>query len=103
MTSVSRARNAISVSGSAAAVGQAFGLELHYYLVSGERHFANASEPTIPAALAGIVGGIRGLHDFRMKPASLRRRAVPNAAVPDYTSGGSHYLAHGDIATIYIL
>src|SRR6516225_8310464 len=104
VTSVSRARNAISVNGTAAAVGQAFGLELHYYLVSGERHFANAAEPTIPAALAGIVSGIRGLHDFRMKPASLRRKAVPNAAQPDYTSStGIHSLAPGDIATIYNL
>src|SRR6516225_6879727 len=104
VTSVARARNAISVSGSAAAVGQAFGLELHYYLVSGERHFAKAAEPTVPAALAGIVGGIRGLHDFRMKPASLRRKAVPNAAQPDYTSStGTHYLAPEDIATIYNL
>src|SRR6516164_5002473 len=102
VTSVARARNAISVSGSAAAVGQAFGLELHYYLVSGERHFANAAEPTIPAVLAGIVGGVRGLHDFRMKPASLRRQA--NAAQPNYTSStGNHYLAPGDIATIYNL
>src|SRR6516164_8878378 len=39
-----------------------------------------------------------------MKPASLRRRGVPNAALPDYTSGtGTHYLAPGDIATIYNL
>src|SRR6516164_9079008 len=39
-----------------------------------------------------------------MKPASLRRRGVPNAALPDYTSGtGTHLLAPEDIATIYNL
>jgi uncharacterized protein (TIGR03437 family) len=105
VTSVARARNAISFSGSAAAVQQAFGLELHQYLVNGERHFANATEPMIPAALSGIVGAIRGLHDFRMKPASLRRKVVPAAVQPDYTSSttGNHYLAPEDIATIYNL
>jgi uncharacterized protein (TIGR03437 family) len=105
VTSVARARNAISFSGPAAAVEQAFGLELHHYLVNGERHFANATEPTIPAALAGIVGGVRGLHDFRMRPASLRRKVVPGTVTPDYTSSvtGNHYLAPADIATIYNL
>ena len=107
VTSVARSRNAISFSGSAAAVGQAFNLELHHYLVNGERHFANTTEPAIPAAFAGVVGAIRGLHDFRMKPASLRRKVVPEAAQqPDYTSivnPANHFLAPEDIALIYNL
>jgi uncharacterized protein (TIGR03437 family) len=105
VTSVARARNAVSFSGSAAAVEQAFGLELHHYLVNGERHFANATEPAIPAALSGMVGGVRGLHDFRMRPASLRRKVAPEAAQPAYTSStsGNHYLVPEDIATIYNL
>jgi uncharacterized protein (TIGR03437 family) len=106
VTSVAHSRNAISFSGSAATVGQAFGVELHHYLVNGERHFANAAEPAIPAALVGIVGEFRGLNDFRMKPASLRRQVVPEAAQPAYTSGGyppNHNLAPEDIATIYNL
>jgi uncharacterized protein (TIGR03437 family) len=105
VTSVARSRNAISFSGSAAAVGQAFGVELHHYLANRERHFANPTEPAIPAALAGIVGAVRGLNDFRMKPASLRRQVVPEAAEPAYTSSttGNHYLAPGDTATIYNL
>jgi uncharacterized protein (TIGR03437 family) len=105
VTSVARSRNAISFTGSAAAVQQAFGLELHHYLLNGQRHFANATGPTIPAALSGIVGGVRGLNNFRMKPASLRRKIVPEAAQPAYTSSttGNHYLTPGDIATIYNL
>jgi subtilase family serine protease len=104
VTSVARSRNAISFSGSAAAVGQVFGVELHHYLVNGERHFANAKEPAIPVALAGIVGAIRGLNDFRMKPASLRRKVLPQAETPEYTStSGNHYLAPEDTATIYNL
>jgi uncharacterized protein (TIGR03437 family) len=105
VTSVARSRNAISFSGSAATVGQAFSLELHHFLVNGERHFANANEPVIPAALAGIVGAVRGLNDFRLKPASLRQKVVPGAEQPAYTSStsGNHYLAPEDIATIYNL
>jgi len=79
-------------------------LEFHHFVVNGARHFANTTEPAVPAALAGVVGGIRGLNDFRMKPASLRRKVVPNAEQPDYTSAsGNHYLAPEDIATIYNL
>ena len=94
---VARGRSWIAASGTAAAVQIAFGAEIHHYLVEGQRHFANATQPTIPAAFQGIVGAIHGLHDFRMKPA-MRAATI----VPDYTStSGHHYLAPDDLATIY--
>ena len=90
--SVARARNSIAVSGMAAQVEAAFQTEIHTYLVNGETHYSNASEPSVPAAFGSVVKGIRGLNDFRMKP----------RAKPRNTGGrGAHYLAPDDLATIY--
>src|SRR5262249_26055099 len=61
----------------------------------GKRHFANAADPTIPAALSGVLLSIRGLHDFRMPPKRVIRQPLYNS------STGRHYLAPDDIATIY--
>src|SRR5579884_4274974 len=57
---VARGRDWIAVSGTAAAFEQAFDTPIHHYLVRGELHFANASEPSLPVALRGIVAGIHG-------------------------------------------
>lgn len=93
---VARGRNAITFSGTAAQVESAFHIELHSYLVNGETHFANTSDPSIPAAFQGIVSGVRGLNDFHMKP-RLRPRANPKYT----TSNGTHYMTPGDFAIIY--
>src|SRR6185369_11219009 len=65
---------------------------------NGKMHFANATEPSIPAALDGVVSRIHGLNDFRLHPPKRPARVEPN-----YTSAsrGSHYLAPDDLATIY--
>jgi len=65
---VARGRNWVAVSGTAAAIHSAFATEIHDYLVNGKLHFANATAPSIPAALQGVVVAIHGLNDFRMKP-----------------------------------
>ncbi|MGA8150353.1 MAG: protease pro-enzyme activation domain-containing protein [Terriglobales bacterium] len=101
-----RGRDWIAFSGSAALVENAFQTEIHYYDVDGETHFANATAPSIPASLAGVVAGFRGLNDFRWKPMSLRVPAPAGAILPDllrpfYTIGGQHFLAPDDLATIY--
>jgi len=92
-------RNWISFTGTAAQVETAFGTEIHHYNVKGELHYANATAPQIPAALAGIVTGVRGLDDFHPRPMGVRR------ARPDYFyNGGTYtaqYIAPGDIYTIY--
>ncbi len=98
VTSTARAKNFITFDGSAANLQTAFRIEIHHYLVDGELHFANSTEPAIPAALEPIVHSIRGLHDFRMHP-----RVRSHAVLPDYTSAssGNHYVAPNDFATIY--
>jgi subtilase family serine protease len=94
---VARGRNYITFSGTAGQIAKAFGAELHYYEADGEKHFANAGPPSIPASLSGIVTGIRGLDDFRPKP----QRAIVRMH-PDFdASNGGHYLAPDDLATIY--
>jgi hypothetical protein len=99
-----RGRNWIAFSGDAAKIQHIFHTEIHQYTIDGEKHFANATNPSIPAAFAGIVTGIRGLDDFRPKPAYTKGKSVQRSGMrPDYTMGGSHYLAPGDIATIYDL
>lgn len=100
-----QARNWIAFSGDAAQIQQTFRTSIHQFDIAGEKHFANAGVPWIPAALAGIVTGIRGLDDFRLKPAHVKGRPVPRAAVrPNYTdTDGSHYLVPDDIAAIYDL
>ena len=97
VTGVARGHNWVSVDGTAARVEQAFQTEIHQYVVNGETHFANATEPSLPAAFSGVIRGIRGLNDFRMKPAMRALRELPN-----YTaSRGVHYIAPNDFSLIY--
>jgi uncharacterized protein (TIGR03437 family) len=98
VVSVARGRNWIAASGTAAQVEPAFQTEIHSYVANGETHYANASEPSVPAAFGSVVQSIRGLNDFRMKP-----RVRRSLAKPAYTSGTNqaHYLAPDDLATIY--
>ena len=92
-------RRSIIFSGTAAEVESAFHTQIHTYKIGGEIHHANASDPEIPMAFAQVVGGVVSLHDFRSKPMHNGAR-IPT---PDFTSGGSHYLAPADFATIYDL
>jgi subtilase family serine protease len=91
-------RTFLRLSGSAAQVQNAFHLELRRYQVDGDTHFANASDPSIPAALEPLVSAIRGLDDFYPKPP--HRIALPK---PDYTepNGTTHLIVPADLWTIY--
>ena len=90
-------RSMVVFSGPAAAVEQAFNTEFHSYSANGETHFANASELSLPSALAGVAAGVRGLNDFRPRPRPHLKRAFTSSI------SGSHFLAPDDFATIYNL
>jgi subtilase family serine protease len=103
---VARGRNWIVFSGTASQIGSAFRTEIHHYNVNGEMHFANATEPSIPAGLAGIATGIRGLDDFHPKPMSIKKAPQVQNARPDFFDNHfspPDFVAPGDIATIYDL
>jgi hypothetical protein len=63
----------IEFSGTAGQVREAFHTQIHKFAVNGEEHWANASDPTIPAALAPVINGITSLHNFGKKPMVQRR------------------------------
>lgn len=62
---VSNGRSVIEFSGVESQVEQAFHTQIHrYVLPNGEQHWANASDPKIPAALAPAVAGVASLNNF---------------------------------------
>jgi uncharacterized protein (TIGR03437 family) len=89
-----RGRGWIIFSGTAAQVEHAFQTEVHAYQLDGERHVAIATEPSLPAALAPLVWGFRGLDDFFVKP------SVPHYNPPNGNPVPNALVA-GDIQTIY--
>jgi pseudomonalisin len=92
-------------SGNAGMVADTFHTEIHRYVVNGVQHIGNAQDPQIPAALAGVVGGVVSLHDFRRTSEIKARTEIPSSvgARPRYSSGSTHYLFPADWATIYDL
>jgi subtilase family serine protease len=97
ITYVAHGKDYLSFEGDAGQVERAFQTEFHNFNVNGKMHFANVTAPAIPAALNGIVGGFRGLHDFTPHP---RIKQHPAYSVP-VTGGFGTVLAPGDLATIY--
>ncbi len=94
---VTGGHRSIVFSGTAEQVESAFHTQIHAYKIGREIHHANASDPEIPMAFAQVVGGVVSLHDFHSEPMNSGAR-IPT---PDFTSGGSYFLAPADFATIY--
>jgi hypothetical protein len=107
---VAAGRTVIEFSGTAGAVRQAFHTEIHKFTVNGEEHWANASDPQIPAALTPVVAGFASLNNFPKRPRMRRLgtfakskatgQVKPLFTVP-YESTNYFGLGPGDFATIY--
>ncbi|MGA2211919.1 MAG: protease pro-enzyme activation domain-containing protein [Bryobacteraceae bacterium] len=96
---VARGRKYIAFNATAQQIQSALKTEIHHYRVDGELHFANATAPSVPAAIQPLVLSFLGLNDFRPKPA-LHGKAVKRR----YTGpGGGHLVSPGDLAIIYDL
>jgi len=99
--SISSANNLIRFSGTAGNVRSAFHTEIHSYTVNGVSHLANASQVSIPEALAPAIRGVAALHNFRMQPNYVRHGSVSLAGVAT-TAGtsttGSSRLVHPDLS-----
>ncbi|MFZ0951862.1 MAG: protease pro-enzyme activation domain-containing protein [Candidatus Sulfotelmatobacter sp.] len=63
-----KGRTVLEFSGSASQVQEAFHTTIHKYIVNGEQHWANSSDPSIPTALTSAVAGVLTLHNFLKKP-----------------------------------
>ncbi len=107
---VSKGKIAIEFSGTAAQVKDAFRTEIHKFVVNGETHYANASDPQIPAALTPVVHGLAPLNNFRPKPAHHTvgeyTRSIGSTEVKSFkpeftTSGGFFAIGPTDFAMIY--
>jgi subtilase family serine protease len=121
INSVAQGRGSVEFSGTADTVASSFHTQIHSYVVKGVQHYANATDPKIPAALTPVVSGILSLHNF-VKQSSARilgqgqlsadKQAAFKAAnaahaksdftyTPNFTGGGSNYVGPGDLWTIY--
>jgi hypothetical protein len=110
---VSKGRTTIEFSGTVGQVQTAFHTSLHRYSVNGATHWANATDPQIPAALAPVVAGLARLNNFSPRAQFIRAPSgVYNSATkriePAYTLGNSGngytiYLGPADAATVYDL
>ncbi|HLY41640.1 MAG TPA: protease pro-enzyme activation domain-containing protein [Terracidiphilus sp.] len=92
---VARSRTFIKFSGNVNQVENAFQTQMHYFNVQGARHFAPATELSVPTAIAPTVAAITNLSDFRPHSQHIPRRS--------FTSGqtGNNFFAPGDINTAY--
>jgi subtilase family serine protease len=66
---VANGRNVIQFSGNAAQVQSAFRSAIHKYTINSQDHWANASDPSIPAALTPAVTGVASLNNFPKRAA----------------------------------
>jgi hypothetical protein len=116
---VSQGKGWIRFSGNAAQVEGAFQTEVHQYSLQGARKYANATNLSIPAALAPAVTGVVSMNNFlsspqHTAPAKVARNqdgkyvrvadTAANAPAPAFTSAGSqieNFLMPGDFAAIY--
>lgn len=108
ITSVARSSNLITFTGTVAQAEQAFGTAIHSVSLDGEQHISNVTDPTLPAAISGVVTAITGLNDFRLKPRSRARNVSVDPSQPLFTQASCppsttpcHYIAPADFYTIY--
>jgi len=102
--SVADSRVRINFSGAAAAVGNAFGAEMHYFLMNGKKRISLTAPPRIPAALAPVIQAVHGLYTAETRPLykSTVHHFAANGARPSLTfSPGVNFIVPADFAVIY--
>lgn len=112
VSKVASGKSTLEFTGTVAQVEEAFKTEIHAFDVAGVTHYANASDPSIPAALAPLVAGVTQLNDFHPTPQNkVLGQTTFNPAThrgqPQWTytgTGGNptvYYLTPEDFATQY--
>jgi trimeric autotransporter adhesin len=107
---VARSGMAIEFSGSVDQLEAAFHTQIRRFVVRGQEHVANVTNPMIPSALASVVAGVSPLNDFYPRPQTIQgpsgrwnnaeKRFLPNLTV-SISNTPYLFVAPGDIATIY--
>jgi trimeric autotransporter adhesin len=59
-------KGTLEISGTVGQLEDTFHTSIHKYMVNGQPHYANASNPSIPAALAPVLGGFVSLNNFSL-------------------------------------
>ncbi len=110
---VNKAHTIIEFSGSIGQLQTAFHTQIHSFLVNGEQHLANISDPQIPAALAPVVAGLSSMNNFFPKPQHIERqlgkgdkttgKLTPLLTIGSGTATDPYvlFVVPGDAATIY--
>jgi len=86
---VAAGRMVIEFSGTAGQVHSVFHTEIHKYVVNGESHWANASDPQIPTALTPVIAGVNSMHNFHHKSMIHTGRPLP---IPQTSGKGTPQL-----------
>src|SRR5690348_4062262 len=113
-SSVSANRLLVRVSGSASAVGRAFGTRLHSFSANGSTFFAPATKATVPAAFAGQTKAVLGLSNlgrvgFDPTSVDIPRDYTPQQMwslynAPSATTGSGEtvsVIAEGDLTQVH--
>jgi subtilase family serine protease len=111
---VNAGKQTLEISGNVAQFRTAFHTQIHKYMVNGEAHYANATNPQIPTALAPVLGGFSSLNNFPLKSYVHKLghavydvktgRAQPEWTIPSgYPLGEDFALSPGDFAVQYDL
>jgi subtilase family serine protease len=112
VTDVKPGKQTLEFSGNVGQFRSAFHAQIHKYEVNGETHYANSTNPQIPAALAPVVGGFVSLNNFHARNFShvLGKASYDpktDKAMPQWTYGTAtnvnFVLAPGDFAVQYDL
>jgi trimeric autotransporter adhesin len=99
---VSAGKTSIEFSGTIGQVNQAFHTSIHKYSVNNETHYANATDPQVPAAFSAVVNGVTQLNDFKPTPLYMTKgqvqynpkthQGIPQWTIPNVVGSTPLYL-----------
>lgn len=92
-------RGMLEISGTSGQLDSTFHTAMHRYLLNGQQHYANSTDPQIPSALAPVVGGFVSLNNFPVHRLSRTLgRAAYNPqngqATPEWTNPSTSALGY---------
>jgi subtilase family serine protease len=109
----------VDVSGSVAAIGNAFRTDFAQFNVGRETRLSATQEPSVPQALQAVIAGVHGLTQSSLHPQSVGFAVTANQGLGSRVQGsegaatgakpmltatsGQHFLTPTDFATIYDL